>query len=52
MVLCITNLLADEDDYEVEDKWVTIIDRGGLWHIKPGTFHLFCAIKEELHSYL
>lgn len=54
MVLCIMDLLADEDDMELEDEtteWTTLVDRGGLWHVKPGTFHLFCAIEEELRSY-
>ena len=52
MALCIR---AHEDDMEVEYEtveWVTIIDRGGLWHIKPGTYLLFCAIEEEFCSYL
>jgi len=31
---------------------VGLVDRGGLWHIKSGTFLLFCAIEEELRSFL
>ena len=37
---------------EVAAEWVRAVDRGGLWHIKSGTFFLFCAKAEELHSYL
>ena len=57
IVECIMDLLVDEEDKimkeeEVAAEWVRAVDRGGLWHIKSGTFFLFCAIAEELHSYL
>ena len=54
IVACIMDLLADEEDIEEEEvvaEWVRAVDRG-LWHIKLGTFFLFCAIEEELRSYL
>ena len=37
---------------EVAAEWVRAVDGGGLWQIKSGTFFLFCAIAEELRSYL
>ena len=49
------DLLADEEDTEEEEvaaEWVRVVNRGGFWHIKSGTFFLFCAIVEELRSYL
>ena len=55
IVACIMDLLADEEDTEEEEvaaEWVTAVNTGGLWHIKSGTFFLFCAIEEELRSYL
>ena len=55
IIACIMDLLADEEDMEEEEvatEWVRTVDRGGLWHIKSGTFFLFCAIEEELRSYL
>ena len=54
IIACIMDLLADEKDMEEEEvaaEWVRTVDRG-LWHIKSGTFFLFCAIEEELRSYL
>ena len=30
----------------------SVVDWGGLWHIRSGTFLFFCAIEEELRSYL
>ena len=55
IVACIMDLLADEEDTKEEEvaaEWVRTVNRGGLWHIKSGTFFLFCAIEEELRSYL
>ena len=46
IVACIMDLLAHEKDIEEEEvaaEWVKAVDRGGLWHIKSGTFFLFCA---------
>ena len=55
IVECIMDLLVDEVDMKEEEvaaEWVRAVDRGGLWHIKSGTFFLFCAKAEELRSYL
>ena len=55
IVECIMDLLVEEEDTKEEEvaaEWVRAVDGGGLWQIKLGTFFLFCAIAEELHSYL
>ena len=40
------------EEEEVAAELVRAVNRGGFWHIKSGTFFLFCAIDEELRSYL
>lgn len=31
--------------------WINEVDRGGLWHVKEGTFMLFQAMKEEVKEH-
>ena len=56
MVSALMELVLDNKDDAVEQEhateWINLVDGGGLWHIKSGTFLFFCAIEEELHSYL
>ena len=28
------------------------MDRGGLWHVRETTFHVFCALEEEMRPHL
>ena len=28
------------------------MDRGGLWHVRETTFHVFCAVEEEMRPHL
>jgi len=32
----------------VPGEWTSLIDRGGLWHVKETTFTIFIAIEEEV----
>ena len=54
VVLAIMELVADNEDeeHEASAEWVSLVDRGGLWHITNATFMFFCAIEEVLRSYL
>ena len=50
LLSCITELLEDEGDIDSTPStdWIRAIDRGGLWHVKEGTYMLFYAMEEEV----
>ena len=56
MVLAIMEMVADEDEDNDEQgpstEWVSLVDRGGLWHVTNETFMFFCAIEEVLRNHL
>lgn len=55
MVSALMELVLDNKDdtgQEHATEWINLVDRGGLWCIKSGIFWFFCAIEEELCSYL
>ena len=33
MLLCLMELDGDEDGDRDTEEWVTLLDRGGLWHV-------------------
>jgi len=59
MVLAIMEMVADEDEDNDEQgpstEWVSLVDRGGLWHVTKETFmvlhnHLTVSAIRELSS--
>ena len=56
MVLAIMELVADEDEDDDEQgrstEWVSLVDRGGLWHVTNEAFVFFCAIEEVIRTHL
>ena len=55
LILCLMTLTKGgnfEEDLGADEEWTELIDRGGLWHIKENTFHLFCALEEEVQLQL
>ena len=51
LLKCINNLIDDSNEKSVTADWITLIDRGGLCHVKEGTFLLFNAIEEETREH-
>ena len=55
MATCLKDLLVVEgDDFEEgsAEKWVNLLDRGGLWHVRETTFQFFTALEREFRCYL
>ena len=50
LISCVEGLLGGEGDTPSAD-WVDVVDRGGLLHIKEGTYMLFYAMEEEVREY-
>lgn len=54
MIACISHLVRgkidDDDDETCEDseKWIKLVDRGGLWKVRNTFFKVFCALEEEI----
>ena len=50
---CLEGLLADEGegDATASADWLDVVDRGGLLHVKEGTYMLFCAMEEEVREH-
>ena len=46
-------LLSDEEEdaATASADWVDVVDRGGLLHVKEGTYMLFCAMEEEVREH-
>ena len=54
LILCLMALTKDRnsEEHSTLEEWTTLIDRGGLWHIKEVTFQLFCEIESETRACL
>ena len=52
LLSCVEGLLGDDNDASSAD-WVDVVDRGGLLHIKEGTYMymLFYAMEEEVREH-
>jgi len=52
LLICLTGLLAEEGETAATASadWVAVVDRGGLVHVKEGTYMLFCAMEEEVRE--
>ena len=48
LLKCLESLLSDEDKEvaTASADWVDVVDRGGLVHVKEGTYMFFCAMEE------
>ena len=53
LLRCIINLIDNSTQHEgsLTADWITLIDRGGLCHVKEATFLLFNAIEEETREH-
>ena len=55
MIKCLDGLIEDRRELHGEvslsAEWMEIIDRGGLCHVKNGTFYLFNAMEEEVREH-
>ena len=53
-VECLSNMAVAgvESTYEYTKEWITAIDRGGLFHVNDGAYHLFRTIEEETRQIL
>ena len=52
IVLCLMELVKDEDSHETDEEWTNLVYRGGLWHVKATTYQLFCAIEYQIREFL
>ena len=50
LLSCVEGLLGDDSDAPSAD-WVDVVDRGGLLHIKEGTYMFFYAVEEEVREH-
>ena len=47
-------MLLEEEEKEpatASADWVNEVDRGGLWHVREGTYMLFSAMEEEVREH-
>ena len=53
LIRCFNNLIDDNPQHEgsLTTDWITLIDRGGLCHVKETTFLLFNAVEEETREH-
>ena len=51
---CLKELLQEEGESvaTVSADWLEAMDRGGLVHVREGTYMLFCAMEEVVREYL
>ena len=47
-----TQQATDSHDPGTAEEWTDLVDRGGLWHVHETTFHVFCALEEEMRPHL
>ena len=43
---------SSDDTENTAEQWTDLVDRGGLYHVKETTFHLFVALEDEVRKYL
>ena len=55
MINCIDSLIEgsreEYNEVSLSAEWIEMIDRGGLCHVKDGTFYLFNAMEEEMREH-
>ena len=51
LLKCLESLLGSEDESSASADWVDVVDRGGLLHVRKGTYMLFCAMEEEVREH-
>ena len=53
LIKCLEGLLSDEEEdaATASADWVDVVDRGGLLHVKEGTYMLFVAMEEEVREH-
>ena len=53
LMKCLAGLLEEdgESSASASTHWIDAIDRGGLWHVKEGTYMLFSAMEEEIRCH-
>ena len=54
LLRCVKALLKEDDEEEavsLSAAWVNEVDRGGLWHVREGTYMLFAAMEEEVREH-
>ena len=51
---CLTGLLEEEGESAATASvdWTDAVDRGGLWHVREGTYMFFSAMEVEVREYL
>ena len=52
MILCLMELVKDNEECGIDEEWTDLLDRGGLVHVKETTYRFFhaveCVVKENL----
>ena len=55
MINCIDSLIEgsreEYNEVSLSAEWIEMIDRGGLYHVKDGTFYLFNAMEKEVREH-
>ena len=53
LIKCLEGLLSEEEEdaATASTDWVDVVDRGGLLHVKEGTYMLFVAMEEEVREH-
>lgn len=53
MILLLMECAGDELDEDCgTERWMNMIDRGGLWHINDQTYSIFVIMEEEVRQFL
>ena len=53
LIKCLMGLLEEEEEEASPSAdWLNLVDRGGLWRVREGTYMLFCAMEDELRQHL
>ena len=53
LMKCVMELLEEDGavPFTASADWVNEVDRGGLWHVREGTYMLFSAMEEEVREH-
>ena len=49
---CLCGLLGEGDVATATVEWIQLVDRGGLLHVREGTYMLICAMEEVVWEHL
>ena len=54
MILCLMELIKgqDREEHGIDEDWIDLIDRGGLWHVKETTYQFFHAVEDVVRDVL